>query len=36
MIGQIIWLCVLPVLLFLTYRLVLAALKKFEKKESGG
>jgi hypothetical protein len=32
MIEQIIWLSVLPVLLFLTYRLVLVALRKFEKK----
>jgi len=31
---QIIWLCVLPVLIFITYRLVLVALRKFEKKSS--
>ncbi len=32
MIEQLIWLITLPVLMFIAYRLVLAALKKFEKK----
>ncbi len=31
MIIQIIWFFSLPVVIFLTYRLVLAALRKFEK-----
>jgi hypothetical protein len=29
---SIIWLISLPVVMFITYRLILAALKKFEKK----
>lgn len=32
MVEQIIWLITLPVLMFIAYRLVLVALKKFEKK----
>ena len=31
---EIIWLIIWPVLIFISYRLVLVAIKKFEKKEA--
>ncbi len=31
---EIMWLIIWPVLIFISYRLVLVALKKFEKKEA--
>jgi len=33
-ITEIIWLIIWPVLIFISYRLVLVAIKKFEKKEA--
>ncbi|MBN3034225.1 MAG: hypothetical protein JW861_01450 [Bacteroidales bacterium] len=35
MLTQIIWFFILPVLIYFTYRLVLIALKKFERHYSG-
>ncbi len=33
-ITEIMWLIIWPVLIFISYRLVLVAIKKFEKKEA--